>query len=101
MTTNILTAIITAYCHCKLCCGPNAKGITASGTKPIQGITVAGPRSYLFGSKVIMPSIGLHTGRIEDRTARRFDGRFDVYFRRHSEAKKFGIKTNKVIIITK
>lgn len=96
MTTNILTAIITAYCACKVCCGPNAKGINATGNKPIENHSIAASRSISFGSKI---RIGGKEYTVDDRLAKRYDGRFDIYMRDHREAKKFGIRTNKVIII--
>lgn len=99
MTTNILITTITAYCACKTCCGPNAKGITANGNKPVQGITIAASRAIPFGSSVTT-SYGRFT--VQDRLAKRYDSRFDIYFTKHSDAKKFGIKTNQtVIVITK
>lgn len=97
MTTNILTAILTAYCACRTCCGPNAAGITASGTRPVAGRTVAIPRAYPLGSRVV---IGGHTYVGEDRTARRYDGRIDIFFPTHAAARRFGIRTNTVTIIT-
>ena len=99
MTTNILTAIVTAYCACTNCCGPNAKGITADGHKAKQGITIAAPRSLPFGAKI---TIDGHTYTVQDRLAVRYDNRYDIYFRSHKKAKAFGIKTNQTIkIITK
>lgn len=97
MTTNIITAIISAYCACKLCCGPNAKGINASGKTPVQGQSIAVPRRYRLGSSV---TIAGQTFRADDRLARRHDSRFDIYLRNHREAQKFGIKREKVTIIT-
>ena len=97
MSTNILTAIITAYCHCTICCGPNAKGINATGNKPQPNRSIAASRSIPFGSKV---KIGSHTYTVDDRLAKRFDSRFDIYMRDHLKAKKFGIRTNQVTIIT-
>lgn len=97
MTTNILTAIITAYCACKVCCGPNAKGINASGKKPTESHSIAASRRIPFGSKI---RIGRETFTVDDRLAKKYDSRFDIYMRDHREAKKFGIRTNKVIIIT-
>lgn len=99
MITNILIATITAYCACKTCCGPNAKGITASGKTPTINHTVAARRSIPFGSQVI---IGQQRYVVEDRLAKRYDSRFDIYFSKHSDAKKFGIKTNQTVtVITK
>lgn len=94
MTTNILTAVITAYCSCKVCCGPNAKGITANGNRPIQGVTIAASRSLPFGTKVVT-SYGVY--EVQDRLAKRYDSRFDIYFDSHEKAKQFGIKRNQQV----
>lgn len=102
MITNIITTTLTAYCSCKLCCGQQAKGIIASGKKPVQGITIAASRQIPFGAKVYLASDELHAYTVEDRLAKRFDARFDIYFNKHSDAIKFGIKTNQtVMVITK
>ena len=91
--TNVVT--VTAYCACKECCGPLATGITASGKKPRQGTTAAGPRALPIGTKVWIEGVGKRI--VQDRTAQRYDGRFDVYFRRHKDAKAFGIRQVKVV----
>lgn len=102
MLTNIITATITAYCSCKLCCGSNAKNLTANGHKPIQGITIAASRQIPLGTKVYIVSNELHTYIVQDRLAPRYDNRFDIYFSSHKAARQFGIKTNQqVMIITK
>ena len=94
MITNIL---ISAYCACSLCCGSHADGITASGRKPVQGVTVAASRSIPFGTRIHIEGIGWRT--VQDRMAKRFDKtRMDVYFKRHADAKRFGIRKLKVKI---
>ena len=85
--SNAHSATITAYCACTICCGKNAKGITAAGTRPMQGRTVAAPRNVPLGTKVLIDGKPF---TVEDRTARRFDGRWDIYFERHQDALKFG-----------
>ena len=100
--TNIITATITAYCSCKEVC-TKGTGITANGKVPTQGITIAASRSIPFGSKVSIKTddgFAVKTYTVQDRLAKRYDNRFDIYFTKHSDAKKFGIKTNKVTIIT-
>lgn len=92
----LTNAIITAYCACRICCGPNAAGLAANNKPPIQGVTVAGPRAYPLGTKVV---IGTNTYVLQDRTAKRFDGRWDIYFNSHADAKRFGKQTNNVKII--
>ena len=96
--TNIITATVTAYCSCKLCCGPNAKGITANGQKPSPTHTIAASRTIPFNSLAII------RGKqyvVEDRLAKRFDDRIDIFFASHKEALQFGKQTLKVTIITK
>lgn len=93
-------ALLTAYCACRLCCGPQAAGITASGHKPVEGITIAAPRSVKLGTVVVVTAPGVFTNRVfrvQDRTARRYDGRWDVFYRSHENAKRFGIRRGTVI----
>lgn len=94
----ITNAIITAYCACTICCGPKATGLSASGKRPVPAHTIAGPRNIPLGTRV---QIGTNFYTVEDRTARRFDGRWDIYFATHREAKRFGKQTNNVIIYGK
>ena len=84
-------ALLTAYCACAICCG-RAGGLTAANTKPVPGVTLAAPRSVPFGMWVTVeaPGIGRIRRRVEDRTARRFDGRWDLFVATHEEAERFG-----------
>lgn len=92
--TNMLC---TAYCCCTVCCGKNAKGIDATGQKPVQGITVAIPRRYPLGSTVIIEG---HEYRGTDRYNKNLSPRIDIYFLLHSDAVKFGKQYKRVTIIT-
>ena len=96
MTTNILIATITAYCCCAKC--TKGTGITANGKIPTPNLTIAASRSLPFGATVI---IGNKTFRVQDRLAKRYDSRFDIYFAKHSDAREFGIKTQQVKVIIK
>lgn len=95
MTTNTYEAIVTAYCACMLC--TPGRGITASGDVPRANHTIAAPRLIPFGASVVVSG---NAYVVRDRTAKRFDGRFDIYFRTHKEARKFGIRKLTVTIIT-
>lgn len=67
-------AKVTAYTKHETC--PNNECVTASGTKPEAGRTVACPRKIELGTKVEI------NGKVyvcEDRTARWVDGRYDIY----------------------
>jgi len=96
-----VNAIATAYCCCLACCA-DGDGLTAAGTRPVQGVTVAAPRSVPLGTRVFISWPGGGGWfRVEDRTSKKYDGRWDVYFNRHSDALKFGIKRNAVVKIYK
>jgi 3D (Asp-Asp-Asp) domain-containing protein len=90
------TATVTAYCPCKKCCGPNAKGITASGKKAVEGITIAASRSIPFGTKINIPGLGVRV--VQDRLAKKYDDRIDVFFNDHEKALKFG---KKILTVTR
>lgn len=94
-----MKAWITAYCACALCCG-KAGGLTASGTKPIAGVTLAAPRGIPFGRWVVIdiPGVGRIRRRVEDRTAIRHDGKWDVYLSNHEDAQRFGKRLGNVRI---
>jgi 3D (Asp-Asp-Asp) domain-containing protein len=89
-TSGKFTATVTAYCACVKCCHQWSGGPTASGKSPQQGITVAGPRWLKFGTRIHIEGIGERV--VEDRLARKYDGRFDVFFKNHDEALRFGKK---------
>ena len=93
----VIGAVITAFCLCSECCGHEG-GLTAWGTVPKVGVTVAAPRNVRFGTwvRIEIPGQPAIVRRVEDRTARRFDGRWDVLVKTHEEAKRFGIKTGTI-----
>jgi 3D (Asp-Asp-Asp) domain-containing protein len=99
--TNIITAVvITAYCNCTKC--THGDNITARGNAPREGITVAAPRAVPLGTKAAITVPGAFTNRIfvvEDRTARRFDGRWDIFIASHERAKRFGKQNGEIKII--
>lgn len=79
---------ITAYCACSKCCGQWSGGPTASGVYPKEGVTVAASRSIPFGTKIHIDGVGHRV--VQDRLAKRYDSRIDVYFASHKDALKFG-----------
>lgn len=88
MTTNIITAIVTAYISTSHPC--------ANGNYPTTNHTIAIPRSYPLGCRVEIDG-KWYVG--EDRTARKYDGRFDVFMASREEAIKFGKQTKQVKVI--
>jgi len=96
MNTVFTNAIITAYCACFLCTG-TANQPTACGKMPVAGVTVAAPRSIPFGTVVHIEGIGQRT--VQDRLARRYDSRWDVFLPSHAAAKRFGLQRRTVTIL--
>ena len=94
--------VITAYCACYDCCNkrPTDKGygITASGVKAQQGITVAADTKVLpFGTKIYIEGVG---ERIVQDTGSAIKGKkIDLYFENHQEAWNFGRQTKEVTIL--
>ena len=88
---------LTAYCACEICCNDSADGITATGTKPVQGRTIAVDEDVIpFGYEVL---IGSHTYVAEDRGGEIIGREIDIYFDSHEEAKEFGVKYANVTLI--
>jgi 3D (Asp-Asp-Asp) domain-containing protein len=81
---------VTAYCHCSPICTRRGDGITASGVRVREGITIAAPRSIPFGTRIWVPGAGWRT--VQDRLSRRYDHRLDLYFTSHKRALQWGIQ---------
>lgn len=75
---------LTGYCNCSSCCGEWANGLTASGTTPTQGRTVA-MGGVPFGTKLLINGT-VYT--VEDRGTAY--GHVDIYFDSHTSALAFG-----------
>jgi len=79
---------VTAYCACVSCCG-KTDGITASGTKATANRTIAAPRTFAFGTKVVINGV---TYTVEDRGGAIQGNRIDIYMNSHSEALAWGVR---------
>ncbi|MBI2055213.1 MAG: 3D domain-containing protein [Candidatus Sungbacteria bacterium] len=71
--------------------------VTASGTNTRHGVIAA---NFLpFGTKVRIPNLfGDTVFTVEDRMARRFQDRLDIWFPTKTEAKRFGLQFAEVEI---
>ena len=90
------TMLVTSYCPCKVCCGPKAHGVTASGV-PAKGALVAAPPSIPFGTRVSIP--GYNGGRpvpVLDRGGAIKGDHLDVLFPTHRAALQWGKRYVKV-----
>src|SRR3989344_3098481 len=72
--------------------------ITASNTKVRDGIVAA--NFLAFGTKVKIPGIfGDKVFTVEDRMAKKHDGKIDIWFPERVLAKRFGVQEADVIIL--
>lgn len=87
---------LTAYCACIKCCG-KTDGITASGVRAREGVTVAADTRILpFGTKIIIDG---HEYTVQDRGGAIKENRIDVYFDHHQEALEFGVQNKEIFMV--
>ena len=88
--------VVTAYCPCRKCCG-KTDGITASGVKAKQGVTVAADtRFFPFGTKL---EIDGKIYIVQDRGGAIKGNYIDLFFNTHQQALNFGRQTKEVTIL--
>lgn len=92
--THARTYTVTAYCPCGTCCGAPGRR-TASGAVPKAGVTIAAPRSIPFGTRLYVEGLGWRV--VQDRLARRYDNRIDVFVNNHQTALTFGKQRKQVL----
>ena len=81
---------ITYYCACKQCCG-KTNGITASGAKVQEGVTVAADTSKLpFGTKIYIKGIGWRT--VQDTGGAIKGNRLDIFISSHNDPKPYNVQ---------
>ncbi len=86
---------VTAYCACMQCCG-KTNGITASGTHATANRTIAAPKTFAFGTKVVINGV---TYTVEDRGGAIQGNRIDIYMDTHSEALQWGVRYLEVDVL--
>jgi 3D (Asp-Asp-Asp) domain-containing protein len=97
--------LVTAYCPCSICCGPGAKGVTASGKSVTTNggrLVAADTRVLPFGTRVSIP--GYHAGQpvpVLDRGGRIKGNRLDVLFPTHAAARQWGSQWLTVTVFAK
>ena len=81
---------ITYYCACKQCCG-KTNGITASGAKVQEAVTVAADTSKLpFGTNIYISGIGWRT--VQDRGGAIKGNRLDIYISSHNDPMPYNVQ---------
>lgn len=86
---------ITAYCACVQCC-EKSDGITASGAMVQANHTIAAPKEFKFGTKLL---VGGQLYTVEDRGGGIHGNRIDIYFNSHQEACDFGVRYMDVYLV--
>lgn len=90
------TFIVTGYCSCDICTSSN--GITYTGTVPAPCHTIAAdPDIIPLHSKIQVNDI-IYT--VEDTGSAINGQRLDIYFETHEEAVTYGIRSEKVYLIS-
>ena len=75
---------LTGYCHCASCCGKST-GITASGARATEGVTIAADTSKLpMGTRVYIEGVGERI--VQDRGSAVKGNKLDIYVNQHSKA---------------
>lgn len=92
--------MLTAYCACFDCTDkhPNddAYGITKSGVKAVEGVTVAAdPKVIPLGTEIIIDG---HDYLVQDIGGAIKGNRIDVYFDSHQEALEFGVQHKEIFM---
>ena len=95
MSQNAHTMILTAYTKDDE--GMDGLGITASGKRVEEGVTIAAPPGIPFGTKLYIPALN-HTYTVTDRGGNIQGNRLDVYVGDKEKALIFGAKILDVFI---
>lgn len=96
VTPHVRTMTVTAYCACRHCCGPRARGITAAGTRARHGVIAADWRVLPKGAVLHVPGYGF--GRVEDKGGAIRGNRLDLFFSSHAEALRWGRREIRVAV---
>jgi 3D (Asp-Asp-Asp) domain-containing protein len=94
-TVNLGKYKLTAYCACVKCCG-KTDGITASGVRATEGVTIAADTTRPFGTKVLIDG---HEYTVQDRGGAIKGNRIDIYFDSHQDALEFGVQHKEIFIM--
>ena len=88
----------SGYCPCEICCGENASGITANGSRATAGYTLAAAKDIPFGTLVYIPYFD-RVFEVQDRGGAISGNRIDIFFNTHGEAIVFGRRALKIYIV--
>lgn len=85
---------VTAYCPCPKCCGPHARGLTASGRSIAYNggrFVAADTRLFKFGTRLSIPGYaGGEPVEVIDRGGAIKGYHIDIFFPTHEQAREWG-----------
>jgi 3D (Asp-Asp-Asp) domain-containing protein len=85
---------VTAYCSCPKCCGPHARGLTASGRSIAYNggrFVAADTKLFKFGTRLSIPGYaGGEPVEVIDRGGAIKGFHIDVFFSSHEQARAWG-----------
>ena len=98
----VVRMLVTAYCPCAKCCGPGARGLTASGCSVTYncGLFVAADTDrFPLGTRLTVPGYA-HDQPVEviDRGSAIKGNHIDIYFPTHQQAMAWGRKYVTVVV---
>lgn len=101
--SRVIMMEVTAYCPCPKCCGPKARGITASGrhVSHNKGLFVAADTRLLpFYTKLKIPGYaGEQPVQVLDRGGAIKGNKLDVFFPSHKTALQWGRQKIAVTVV--
>ncbi len=85
---------VTAYCSCTKCCGPKARGLTASGRSIAYNggqFVAADTKLFKFGTQIQIPGYaGGQPVEVIDRGSAIKGYHIDLFFASHDQARQWG-----------
>jgi 3D (Asp-Asp-Asp) domain-containing protein len=95
--------LVTAYCGCSKCCGPKARGLTASGRSISYNsgrFVAADTKIFKFDTQLQIPGYaGGEPVEVIDRGGAIKGYHIDVFFPTHEEAKAWGKRWMAVTVV--
>jgi 3D (Asp-Asp-Asp) domain-containing protein len=99
----VVWVLVTAYCGCSKCCGPNARGLTASGRSIAYNggrFVAADTKVFKFDTQLVIPGYaGGEPVEVIDRGGAIKGYHIDVFFPTHEEAKAWGKRWIAVTVV--
>jgi 3D (Asp-Asp-Asp) domain-containing protein len=99
----VVWVLVTAYCGCSKCCGPNARGLTASGRSVSYNggrFVAADTKIFKFDTQLLVPGYaGGEPVEVIDRGGAIKGYHIDVFFPTHEEARAWGKRWLPVTVV--